>query len=106
MSASQPPSQHIYQRQPVLDRLRTATVRLTDAQLEHTWAIVSAHEQGGSVRQVATATGLSPTRVHQLLTDPDAQQIARWLSQLRERNESSSDLAEITSGRADNSKAA
>jgi len=56
MSDMQPLRQQVYQRRQILDRLQTAAVRLADAQLERIWAIVSAHEQGLSVRQIATAT--------------------------------------------------
>ena len=62
----------------IIERLRTAAVHLADAQVERTWAIVSAHQQGLSIRQIAAATGLSSTRVHQLLTSADVQEIPVW----------------------------
>ncbi len=74
----------------IIERLRTAAVHLADAHVERTWAIVSAHHQGLSIRQIAAATGLSSTRVHQLLTSADAQEIPVWLSELREQDWSSS----------------
>jgi hypothetical protein len=37
-----------------------------------------------SVRQIATATGLSSSRVHQLLGSDEAHEIPRWLSQRRD----------------------
>jgi len=49
--------------------------RLEAAKAERAWAVVSAHRDGLSVRKTAEAAGLSPTRVHQLLTSPDA---ANW----------------------------
>ena len=55
----------------------------------------SAHEQGLSVRQIAAATGLSSTRVHQLLTSPQSQQIPRWLSQMRELREPGESLTPL-----------
>src|SRR5262245_48179341 len=66
-------------------RLRLATQRLDEAQRERIWAIVEAHQAGLSVRQIATATGLSSSRVHQLLGSDEAREIPRWLSQPRRR---------------------
>ena len=68
----------------LVERLRTAAIRLADADQERTWAVVSAHQQGLSIRQIAAAVGLSPTRIHQLLTTPEASRIPAWLSRLRE----------------------
>lgn len=79
--------QRVVHQQQILARLRLATVRLADAQLERTWAIVCAHEQGLSIRQIASATDLSSSRIHQLLTIPDAQAIPQWLSYLPEPEE-------------------
>src|SRR5215210_8981204 len=76
--------QRVIRKQRILARLRLASTRLTEAQLERTWAIVAAHDQGLTIRQIASATGLSATRVHQLLTTHDAHDIPRWLSDLRE----------------------
>src|SRR3954465_1612086 len=67
-------------------RLRLATERLEDAQRERIWAIVEAHQSGLSVRQIAAATGLSSSRVHQLLGSDEALEIPRWLSQQRRRD--------------------
>ena len=64
-------------------RLRLATIRLAEAEQERIWAVVAAHEAGLSIRQIATATGLSRSRVHQLLQDHDAREIPAWLSHLR-----------------------
>lgn len=47
--------------------LRLAMTRVTDAERERSWAIVAAKEAGLSLRQIARATGVSPTRVRQLL---------------------------------------
>ena len=65
------------------DRLRLATDRLEEAQQERIWAVVEAHQAGLSIRQIAAATGLSPSRVHQLLGSEEAREIPRWLSQRR-----------------------
>ena len=67
-------------------RLRLATERLEEAQRERIWAIVEAHQSGLSVRQIAAATGLSSSRVHQLLGSDEAREIPRWLSQQRRRD--------------------
>src|SRR3954469_19682530 len=65
------------------DRLRLATERLEEAQQERVWAVVEAHQAGLSIRQIAAATGLSRSRVHQLLGWDEAKEIPRWLSQRR-----------------------
>ena len=64
-------------------RRRLATTRLADAEQERLWAIVAAHEAGLSRRQIATATGMSRSRIHLLLQDDEPHQILPWLSQLR-----------------------
>ena len=51
---------------------------------ERNWAIVSAHQAGLSIRKIAGVTGLSSSRIHQLLNAPEAQGIPVWLSQLRQ----------------------
>jgi IclR-like helix-turn-helix domain-containing protein len=77
--------ERIRRNQQVAARLRLATERLEDAQRERIWAIVEAHQSGLSVRQIAAATGLSSSRVHQLLGSDEAREIPRWLSQQRRR---------------------
>ena len=67
------------------DRLRLATERLEEAQQERIWAVVDAHQAGLSIRQIAVATGLSRSRVHQLLGSDEAREIPRWLSEQRRR---------------------
>ena len=76
--------QRIRREQQLIARLRLATTRLADADRERIWAIVSAKEAGLSIRQIARATGLSPTRVHQLLKADEAHEIPAWLSQLHD----------------------
>src|SRR3954467_7927255 len=78
--------ERIRREQQVAARLRLATERLDEAQREGIWAIVEAHQSGLSVRQIAAATGLSSSRVHQLLGSDEARQIPRWLSEPRRRN--------------------
>src|SRR6516162_6834088 len=76
----------IRREQQIAARLRLATQRLDDAQRERVWAVVEAHQAGLSVRQIAIATGLSSSRVHQLLGADEAREIRRWLSQQRRRD--------------------
>ena len=65
-------------------RLARASFRLEMAELERIWAIVSAHRGGLSVRDIAHQVGLGPTRVHQLVTSPQADSVEHALSVLRE----------------------
>ena len=78
--------ERIRRERQVAARLRLATERLEDAQRERIWAIIEAHQEGLSVRQIAAATGLSSSRVHQLLGSDEAREIPRWLSQQRRRD--------------------
>jgi hypothetical protein len=59
----------------VRQRVRRATTRLADAERERTWGIVAAKEAGLSIRQTASATGLSPTHVYQLRKTAE---LAQW----------------------------
>src|SRR6516162_11239525 len=77
--------ERVRREQQVVARLHLATERLDEAQRERIWAIVEAHQAGLSVRQIAIATGLSSSRVHQLLGSDEAREIPRWLSQQRRR---------------------
>ncbi len=77
-------TQRVRREQQLIARLRLATTRLADADRERIWAIVAAHEAGLSIRKIAAATGLSSSRVHQLLQADAAREIPIWLSQLRE----------------------
>ena len=51
----------------VLTRVSRAGWRLDQAERERVWALVSARADGISIRTLATAIGLSPSRVHQLV---------------------------------------
>ncbi|HEY4850159.1 MAG TPA: hypothetical protein VII22_05160 [Streptosporangiaceae bacterium] len=51
----------------VLARVSRAAWRLDQAERERTWALVSARAEGISIRTLATAIGLSPSRVHQIV---------------------------------------
>jgi hypothetical protein len=81
--------ERIRRERQIAARLHLATERLEDAQRERIWAIVEAHQSGLSVRQIAAATGLSSSRVHQLLGSDEARELPRWLSQQRRRDRSS-----------------
>jgi hypothetical protein len=76
--------QRVRRDQQLIERLRLAAFRLDAAQEERTWAIVAAHQQGLPIRRIAAATGLSATRVHQLLAAGASAGIPAWLSRLRE----------------------
>src|SRR3954454_14866279 len=78
--------ERIRRERQVAARLRLATERLEDAQRERIWAIAEAHQSGLSVRQIAAATGLSSSRVHQLLSSDEAREMPRWLSQQRRQD--------------------
>src|SRR2546427_13122432 len=67
------------------NRLQLATTRLEEAERERIWAIVAAHDAGLSIRKIAAATGLSRSRIHQLLQEPEAHEIPEWLTHLRDR---------------------
>lgn len=66
-------------------RLQLATTRLETAQQERIWAIAAAYAAGLSIRKIAAATGLSPSCVHQLLSNEEAREILGWLSPLHEQ---------------------
>ena len=78
--------QRVQLERQLIARLRTATLRFSDAQTERIWAIASAYQAGLSIRKIAGATGLSSSRIHQLLNGPEAKQIPVWLCQLRPSN--------------------
>ena len=58
--------QEVQRKERIRTRLARASFRLEMAELERIWAIVSAHCEGMSVRDIARHAGLAPTRVHQL----------------------------------------
>ena len=78
--------QRVRREQQMIARLRLAMTRLADAEQERIWGIVAAKEAGLSIRQIARATGVSPTRIHQLLQADEARAIPVWLSQLQDRS--------------------
>jgi AraC-like DNA-binding protein len=77
--------QLVQHERKLMNRLQLATTRLEDAERERIWAIVTAHEAGLSIRNIAAATGLSRSRIHQLLQAHEARDIPQWLTHLRDR---------------------
>jgi hypothetical protein len=75
--------QRVHREVQLKGRLHLATTRLDDANRERIWAVVAAHKAGLSIRQIAEATALSSSRVHQLLHDNEAREIPDWLDDLR-----------------------
>jgi hypothetical protein len=71
-------------KKAIRTRLARASFRLEMAELERIWAIVSAHREGLSVREIARQVGLGPTRVHQLVTSPQANCVEHAIAVLRE----------------------
>ena len=81
--------QRFQHEQQTKKRLRLATTRLHEAEQERIWAVVAASDAGLSIRQIATATGLSRSRIHHLLQHPEAREIPTWLTRLRARDQAS-----------------
>jgi hypothetical protein len=97
MESPQALRQRIHREVQLKSRLSLAATRLDDAQRERIWAVVAAHKAGLSIRQIAEATALSSSRVHQLLHDNEAHEIPDWLDDLRLR-ESPADDPQGTGG--------
>ena len=74
--------QHIRHERQLKTRLQLATTRLTDAERERLWSIVAAHDAGWSIRKIAAATGLSRSRIHQLLQEDKAREIQNGTPQV------------------------
>ena len=67
----------------VLTRVSRAAWRLEQAERERAWALVSARAEGISIRILAAAAGLSPSRVHQLVAAADLDALDAALGELR-----------------------
>ena len=67
----------------VLTRVSRAAWRLEQAERERTWALASARAEGISIRTLATAIGLSPSRVHQIVAAADLDALDAALGELR-----------------------
>ena len=87
--------QRVQLERRLIGRLKTANTRFTDAQVERIWAIVSAHQAGLSIRKIAGATGLSSSRIHQLLNAPEGKEIPVWLSRLRQSSRGSGEKKKV-----------
>jgi hypothetical protein len=85
METREPLGPRIGREPPLHARLRLATRRIAEAERERLWAIVAAHDAGLSIRQIAAATGLSRSRIHQLLQD-DARESSAWLPHRGDRD--------------------
>ena len=72
----------VQHQQRLVERLRTANLRFADAQIERMWAIKSAHEAGLSILQIASATSLSASRVHQVVNAEEPVKIPVWVTDL------------------------
>ena len=59
--------EQILKEKRLLNRLHLAATRVKDVERECILAIATAHSEGLSIREIAKATGLSSSRVHQLL---------------------------------------
>lgn len=70
-------------RRRVLVRVTRAAWRLEQAEREREWALASARAEGVSIRELAKAAGLSPTRVHQIVTTADPGELDTTLTDLR-----------------------
>jgi hypothetical protein len=67
----------------VLTRVSRAAWRLEQAERERAWALVSARAEGISIRTLAAAVGLSPSRVHQIVAAADLDALDAALGELR-----------------------
>jgi hypothetical protein len=56
-------------------RLHLAITRLDEAARERLRAIMAAHRAGWSIRKIAAVTGLSRSRIHQLLQEEEAREL-------------------------------
>jgi hypothetical protein len=67
----------------VLTRVSRAAWRLEQADRERTWALASARVEEISIRTLAAAAGLSPSRVYQIVADADLDALDTALGELR-----------------------
>ena len=67
----------------VLLRVPRAAWRLEQAGRERSWALASARAEGVSIRALATAAGLSSSRVHQIVAAADLDELDAALGELR-----------------------
>ena len=67
----------------VLARVSRVAWQLDQAERERAWALVSARAEGISIRTLAAAIGLSPSRVHQFVAAADLDALDAALGELR-----------------------
>jgi hypothetical protein len=67
----------------VLLRVSRAAWRLEQAGRERSWALASARAEGVSIRALAAAAGLSPSRVHQIVAAAGLDELDTALGELR-----------------------
>jgi hypothetical protein len=83
--------QRVHREVQLKSRLHLAITRLDDANRERIWAVLAAHKAGLSIRQIAEATTLSSSRVHQLLHHNEALEIPDWRDDFRAREPPAAD---------------
>jgi hypothetical protein len=69
---------HARRERRVLTRGSRFAWRFDQAERERTWALVSACAEGISIRTLATAIGLSPSRVHLAPAGPYRSRLSGW----------------------------
>jgi hypothetical protein len=67
----------------VLLRVSRSAWRLDQAERERDWALAPARAEGGSIRALAAAAGLSPSRVHQIVAAAGLDELGAALGELR-----------------------
>src|SRR5258708_26044599 len=72
-----------HRQRRVLLRVSRAAWRLEQAERERSWALASARAEGISIRTLAAAAGLSPSRVHQIVAAADLDALDAALGELR-----------------------
>ena len=87
--------QRVHREVQLKSRLRLAATRLDDAHHERVWAVAAAHKAGLSIRQIAEATALSSSRIHQILHDNEAHGIPDWLDDFRTKESLADDALAI-----------
>ena len=87
--------QRVHREVQLKSRLPLGATRLDGAHRERVWAVVAAHKAGLSIRQIAEATALSSSRVHQILHDNESQGIPDWLDDFRIRQSPADELPAI-----------
>ena len=70
-------------RGAAVDACAARRVAAEMTELERTWAIASAHAEGVSIRKIAAAGGLGPTRVHAIVRDAELDGLDAALGELR-----------------------